>query len=117
VSNQPINPAAQFNRAIKVKDADEAWRWAQRCKPLSLDRALSLTLVLGLRDDHRYRPAATRFMERYEAEGGPTKEQVGKVREDLDRLARSCPMALKYEAIENLGALVDRLAGRPPTFE
>jgi hypothetical protein len=105
-----------FNQAIKSKDADEAWRWAHRSRPLSLDQALSLTLVLGLRDDHRFRPAAARFMECYEAEANPTREQVEKVREDLDRLVGRCPPGLKYAANEDLRALIDRLAGGPTRF-
>jgi hypothetical protein len=113
VSNQPANPVAQFNLALKRKDPDEAWRWAHRMRPLSLSQALSLTVLLGLAGDARYRPAAERFKERYRDEANPTPQQEEKVVDDLDKLVRVCPPVLKYTAGEDLRALAEQLAALP----
>jgi hypothetical protein len=110
VSNEPLNPVAMFNQAIRHKDPDEAWKWAHRFpKPVSLHHALLLTVVLGIKDDPRYPLAADRFQGRYEAERKSGPKDVAWLERQLELLGREGPPPLKFGAGEELLKLAKQL--------
>jgi hypothetical protein len=116
VSNQPLNPTAMFQEALRRRDVDQAWDWALKVRPLRLHDALFLTVALGIADDSRYSAAAARFLERYIEEAHPTGEQEAKVQVLLDNLGQQGPPPFKYGAGEDLRALAERLSEAPPRF-
>ncbi len=103
----------RFNQAIERKDADAAWQLAKEFPRLSLDQALSLTILLGIRSDARFVPAARRFLERFIAEAKPELAQIKRVADALDsmRLTGGLP-ALQEGAERALEDLARQLRGR-----
>jgi hypothetical protein len=110
VSNQPINPVAVFEKALKERDLDAACDAAglmmRRQERISLDRALRLTLRLGEAWDHRYHAFARRILARVVVEIEPPMLEAKKL---ADALAHLNHPVYAAAAREGLWDCVDQL--------
>ena len=85
---RPFEVRRNFDNAIKEKNLPLAWSSATSMDPVSLDRALDLTLLLGREGDGRYRKSAARFLARFISEATPALGQVKKVADALDTVGQ-----------------------------
>ncbi len=103
---RPFEVRGIFDNAIREKNLSLAWTSATSMEPVSLNRALALTLLLGSNGDERYPGAAGRFLIRFIDEAGADLRQVSKIADALDCYRnRRGPPILKDgadEALENL---------------
>jgi hypothetical protein len=110
VSNQPVNPTAAFENALKARDLDAACDAAglmmRRQEPIALDRALRLTLRLGEAWDRRYHALARRILIRVVEEIEPPMLEAKKL---ADALAHLNHPVYATAAREGLWDCVDQL--------
>jgi len=113
MSNQPTNPVAVFEEAMKARDLDAACDAAglvkRRQGAISLDRALRLTLRLGEGWDRRYHAAARRILIRVVDEVEPPMLEAKKL---ADALAHLNHPVYAVPAREALWENVDQLRRR-----
>jgi hypothetical protein len=113
VSNQPANPVAIFEEALKASDLDAACDAAglvmRRQGRISLDRALRLTLQLGEAWDRRYHAFARRLLVRVVDEVEPPMLEAKKF---ADALAHLNHPVYATEAREGLWDCLDQLRRR-----
>jgi hypothetical protein len=106
----------QFDRAIADGNVALAWTVATRLDPVPLDRALLLTVLLGPTEQHRFRPAAARFLARFVTEATPSLAQVSKVADALDTLGKVGGLPAMSEgatrALEDLARQLRNLRSR-----
>jgi hypothetical protein len=84
VAGSPFNHTQRFDQGIRECKVELAWMSAKQIADLSLDRALSLTLLLADQRDERYERAAARFLARFVSEARPTLQQASKLADALD---------------------------------
>ncbi len=77
--------------------------------PLELDRALRLTVALGISETPVFQAAARRFVARFCSEQKPSMEQVRKTADALDELTRYTLRAQAREALLDLADQLGRL--------
>jgi hypothetical protein len=110
VSNQPVNPVAVFEKALKERDLDAACDAAalvvRRQGNISLERALRLTLRIGEAWDRRYHAFARRILVRVIAEVEPPMLEAKKL---ADALAHLNHPVYAEAAREGLWDCVDQL--------
>lgn len=80
--------------------------------PLELDRALRLTIALGIAEAPAFQSAARRFISRLCTEQTPTMEQVRKTADALDELTRFTLRSQAREALLDLAGQLSRMASR-----
>lgn len=98
-----------LDQALNRGNLANAWMYAHSVPVLTLDRALRLTILLGLEEGHRSYPAAARrFLRRFIRECEPTLEQVKRVADALDCLANH--PHLRLDARDALQDLARQLA-------